>query len=285
MDNLRAARHVRSAIIGVVAALTMGCGAGGPASGAATQVVAKVNGRELTVSQLNYELVEMNAADSGEASTQRAIKRLIDKELLVQAATKAKLDRDPAVKLRIDAVEREILARAYAEGHVYPRGLIEESDLKKFYDDNPALFSARRVYHAVAFSTDQRQLPDTLLADLSHVHSVDGLRAILNQYQVNFQVEEMTRGAEAMPLDSLARIAAADVGDVVASAGDDGQAQLLLLRSIDSRPVSFENAKNSIAHFVRGKRDQAALQAHLQELQAGANIEYASANSPLTVSQ
>src|ERR1700733_521703 len=187
MDNLRPSRHAASAIVVGLTSLMIGCGAGGASSGNATQVVAKVNGRELTISQLNHELVEMNAPDSGAASTQQAIKRLIDKELLVQAAGQAKLDRDPVVQLRIAAIQREILAKAYEERHVYSSAPIDDADLHKFYDANPDLFSERRVYHAVAFDTDLRELPDALLASLGQVHSADALGALLNRSGVNFQ--------------------------------------------------------------------------------------------------
>jgi len=259
-----------------------GCGSHGTAPGA-SQVVAKVNGRELTVLQLNRAMMQRHESDTGAVTTEQALKGLIDEELLVQAAENAKLDRDPAVEMRIDAVEREILARAYAEGRVYPRGVIEDSELQKFYDDNPALFSARRVYHTVTFTTDQRQLPDALLGLLSQTHSVDALRSVLSQYGVHFEVAEMTRAAEAMPLASLPRLAAAHLGDVVAVAGEDGQAQLLLLSSIESVPVSFNQAKGWIVHFLRGKRDQAALQAYLQQLQSTAKIEYVGDSTSATL--
>src|SRR5580658_8188845 len=84
--------------------LVSGCGSHGTPEESATQVVARVNGRELTVSQLNRALIETHASDTNPAATQLALNRLIDQELMVQAAEKAKLDQEPDVVLRVNAV-------------------------------------------------------------------------------------------------------------------------------------------------------------------------------------
>jgi EpsD family peptidyl-prolyl cis-trans isomerase len=274
MENVRASRYAVPLIVGTLTGLMLGCGAGGAAPGNATQVVAKVNGRELTVSQLNQELVAMNAPDSGAASTQEALKRLIDKELLVQAASQAKLDVDPIVQLHIDAALRETLAQAYEERQVYPSVPIDEAELHKFYDSNPDLFSARRVYHAVAFNTDGAELPDALLANLGQTHSADAVRAQLSRSGVKFQEDEVTRTAETLPLELVPRFAAAKAGDVVVATTESGSPQVLLLHSIDISPVSYDQAKNAIGHFLRGRRNEAALKAYLQQLQSAAKIRY-----------
>jgi EpsD family peptidyl-prolyl cis-trans isomerase len=265
------------------AAAMSGCGSHGTAPDA-TQVVAKVNGHELTVLQLNHALVQANAPSTGAAETQKALKQLIDEELLVQAALSAKLDRDPDVAMRIAATQREILARAYAEERVYPHDVIDESELKKFYDDNPALFSARRIYHALAFVTDKQQLPDTLLAQIGTIHGADGLGALLTQYEVHFELNVVTRAAESIPLESLSRFAAAGPGDVVPVIGGGAPVQLLMLQSVDPSPVSFDQAKGLIEHFLRGKRDQKALQVYLKQIQSGAKIEYVQNNGMRTPS-
>jgi len=280
MDNFRASRYAAPSIVVTLTGLMIGCGAGGAAPGNATQVVAKVNGRELTVSQLNQELVAMNAPDSGAASTQEALKRLIDKELLVQAASQSKLDRDPIVQIHIDAAQREILAQAYEERQVYPSVPIDEAEVRKFYDSNPDLFSARRVYHAVAFNTDVAELPEALLANLGQMHSADAVRSLLNRSAVNFQVDEVTRAAETLPLESVPRFAAAKAGDVVVATTESGSPQLLLLNSIEISPVSYDQASNAIGHFLRGRRNEAALKAHLQQLQSAAKIRYMGDSGP-----
>jgi EpsD family peptidyl-prolyl cis-trans isomerase len=171
-------------------------------------------------------------------------------------------------------VQREILARAYEERYVFPSGAIDEPELHKFYDANPELFSARRIYRTVTFTTDQRQLSDALLAELSKGNTAEALRASLTRQKIKFQTEDARRGAEAMPLPLLPRLGSAKAGDVLVGTGLGGQMQLMLLTGVDDSPLSYEQAADSIAHFLRGQRDQEALKVYLQQLKASAKIEY-----------
>jgi len=268
--------------------LLSGCGPNISPSAASTQVVARVNGHELTVSQLNLALEETSASDLNPAVTKRVLDSLIDEELLVQAAVSAKLDRDAAAILRIDSARRQILARAYEESHVYPSGPIGELELRNFYDANPGLFKARRIYHIVAFTTDQLKLPSAMLPDLSVARTAEAQRQLLTRYNVSFHTEESTRAPESMPFNLVSKLAAANVGDVVISENDTGHPELLLLTSMESSPVSYEQASSAIRHFLNTQRNEAALKAHLQQLQAAAKIEYvgnASVPSPAQVLQ
>jgi len=136
------------------------------------------------------------------------------------------------------------------------------------------LFSARRIYRTVTFTTDQRQLPDAFLAELSNDNTADAVRASLTRLKIKFQTEDTRSGAEAMPLPLLPRLETAKTGDVLVETGPDGQTQLMLLTGVDNNPLSYEQAAESIAHFLRGQRDQAILKAYLERLKASAKIEY-----------
>jgi EpsD family peptidyl-prolyl cis-trans isomerase len=222
MGNIRAFCSGVAAAAGL-AVLLGGCGSHGASSAGATQVVARVNGRELTVSQLNLALAETRGADQTAASTKRVLDDLIDQELLDQAADSARLDRDPLVVLRVDAARRQILARAYEERQVYPSGPIEDVALHQFYDANPGLFKARRIYHIVEFDTDQQQLPPALLADLGRARTAEAQREVLSRYSVGFHTQEFSRGPESMPIDLVPHLATASAGDVVVTKSDSGE--------------------------------------------------------------
>jgi EpsD family peptidyl-prolyl cis-trans isomerase len=271
---------LRSATVALgVVAITGGCGIGATASPNATQVVARIDGHELTISQLNQALVAMHASDTGPAAQQQALNALIDEELVVQAAQKATLDRDRNVMISMDADSREILVRAYAEQHIYPSGPIEDSELHRFYDANPALFSARNIYHAVVFNVEQGPLAPELQREIDQARSVDALRAILSGKRIGFQTEEITRAAEAIPLPLLPKLAAAGTGDIVAKS-EGGRTQLFLLTGLESSPLSFDQVSSEIRQFLTTQRNQAALKAYLQQLRAASKIEYANVNPP-----
>ena len=66
-------------------------------SGDQSQVVARVNEAEITVSQLRTALLAKNAAQPTPQATQQALDGLVNEQLLVDAALANKLDRDPTV--------------------------------------------------------------------------------------------------------------------------------------------------------------------------------------------
>jgi EpsD family peptidyl-prolyl cis-trans isomerase len=263
-----------------VVGITCGCGSGATDSPNATQVVARINGHELTISQLNQALVAMHASDSGPAAQQQALKGLIDEELVVQAAQKATLDRDRDVMISMDAESREILVRAYAEQHIYPSGSIEDSELHNFYDANPALFSARNIYHAAVFNIEQGPLAAELQTELDQARSADAVRGILSRKNIGFQTEEITRAAEAIPLSLLPKLTAAGTGSSVIAKSEGGRTQLFVLTGLESSPLSFDQVSSEIGQFLTTQRNTAALKTYLQQLRAASKIEYANVNVP-----
>ena len=121
---------------------------GGSRTRPASQTAAKVNKDEITVHQINFVLQQQRnlRPEQADAASKQILERLIDQQLAVQKADDLKLDRDPRVVQQLEAAHREILARAYLErvGEAATKPTPEE--IKKYYDDKPALFKDRRIY-------------------------------------------------------------------------------------------------------------------------------------------
>ena len=150
-----------------ISGLLIGCGA--KEEKPATQAAAKVNREEITVHQINAVLQQQRGVtpDQADEASRRALERLIDQELALQKAAEIKIDRDPRVMLAIEAARRDIVSRAYAERIGEGATKPTPAEIKKYYDDNPALFRDRRVY----------QLQE--LAIEAAPSQVDGLRSKL----------------------------------------------------------------------------------------------------------
>jgi EpsD family peptidyl-prolyl cis-trans isomerase len=240
-----------------------------------SQVVARVNGTELTVSQLNEALSDSNLATVDSDTTKQGLEDLINNELLVQQAQTAQLDRDPDVLLRIDQARRQILADAFESRSVYPQTPIAEAELHKYYDAHPALFKERHIYRMTAFATDATALPKAVVSQLPSVHSVEALRDLLAKNAVNYSLEELNQGADEVALDLVTPLSTSKVGDVLTTTHGDGkQIALLLVDDIKSAPLPFEQASPTIEGFLDTQRNSAALSAYLMRLRKGARIEY-----------
>jgi peptidyl-prolyl cis-trans isomerase C len=239
-----------------------------------SQVVVKVNDREITLSQLNQALDSADPEALTAEVTRHAIDSLVDEELLVQEALKNKLDRDPATVAALERARRQILAEAYAERMVYPRSPVRLAEEEKYYKDHPGLFENRRVYRLATYTIPQAQMNDILRSDLNATHSADQVRQVLEKHGIRYETQQMNAPAEDLPIDKVAEFAAASVGDLMIA--DQGEDKVLLISIVDvePKPLAFEAAKAAIDQYLTKQRNNEAIQEHLKMDKAAADISY-----------
>jgi EpsD family peptidyl-prolyl cis-trans isomerase len=151
-------------VIALVAGAALLVGCGDKKDKAASQTAAKVNKDEITVHQINFVLQQQRnlRPEQADAASRQVLERLIDQQLALQKGEDLKVDRDPRVVQQLEAARREILARAYLEkiGEAAARPTPEE--IRKYYEEKPALFRERRIYSLQELSVEARpeQVPE-----------------------------------------------------------------------------------------------------------------------------
>lgn len=248
------------------------CACGGNGGGDKSQVVARVNDAEITVSQLRTALLAKGESQPTAQATQQALDGLVNEQLLVDAALANELDRDPTVVQATESARRQLLARAYLERTVFPKQEISTVEQTAYYKTNPALFAQRRVYQLTMFTAATPELPQAVLAELGAASTPDGVAAVLTAHQVPFESQNITRAAEQLPLEQLPRFAAAGVGDVVLQPARDGRSTLMLVTGTQEAPLVFDSAQPIIQQYLTNVRNAEALDAHLKSARAAANI-------------
>jgi peptidyl-prolyl cis-trans isomerase C len=271
MSSLTSRRGKAQLTLMLVALSIAGCVRHAPGR---SQVVVKVNDREITLSQLNQALDSVDSAALTPDVTRRTLDSLVDEELLVQEALKNKLDRDPATVAALEHARRQILAEAYAERMVYPRSPVQLSDEEKYYKEHPGLFENRRVYRLTMYSVPQGQMNDILRSDLNATHSADQVRQVLEKHGIRYETQQMTAPAEDLPIDKVAQFAAASVGDLMIADQDGGKVLLISIVDTEPKPLAFEAAKTAIDQYLTKQRNNEAIQEHLKMDKATADISY-----------
>jgi peptidyl-prolyl cis-trans isomerase C len=241
---------------------------------AQSQVVAKVNDREITISQLNQALSDINPDTLTPEITQRAIQSLVDEELLVQAAVQNKLDRDPATVAAMEHARRQILAQTYAERMLYPKSPVSLADEEAYFKQHPGLFENRKLYRLTVYTVRSSQLSDLLKADLDSTHSADQVREVLEKHQIKYETQRLNSPAEDLPLEKVADFSAASVGDLLIASQRDGTVLLISVVGLEEKPLSFEAAKPAIVQYLTKKRNTEALAEHLKAERADTKISY-----------
>jgi EpsD family peptidyl-prolyl cis-trans isomerase len=242
----------------------------------ASQTAAKVNKAEVTVHQINFVLQQQRNVrpEQADAASKQILERLIDQELALQKADDLKLDRDPRVVQQLEAAKREIIARAYLEkvGESATKPTLEE--IKKYYDDKPALFKERRIYSIQEIGIEAKpdqvaELRQRLTAAKNITEFVEYLKA--NDYK--FAGNQAVRAAEQLPLASLDAFAKMQDGQAVLNQGPNG-VQVVVLAGSRSQPVAEEQARPAIEQFLLNDRKRKLIEDDVKKMRADAKVEY-----------
>ena len=276
VDHPTAVALLRSALaaatlVGAAGGLA-GCGA---KENGATQTAARVNKDEITVHQIGAQLSQQAVKPELVQEAERQIlERLISRELAVQKAIDLKLDREPKVVQAIDSARQEIIARAYAdklgEGAARPTS----SDVKKYYDEHPALFSDRKIYQLqeVGVEADAKQI-EALKAALVQIKTPDELVTYLKANNLKFASNQSVRAAEQLPLPVLPVLARMTEGQSLINQTAKG-VQIVILRGVRSQPVDAERASRAIEQFLLNEQKRKLMADDMKALRAAAKIEY-----------
>lgn len=274
-------RSIRSmALLPVVvaAALVAGCGdKSASGEGKATQAAARVDGSEITVHQINQVLSRQPGLkpEQAEAASHQVLESLIDQQLAVAKAEEQKLDRDPQVVQMLEATRRSILARTYLEkAAAAGAGTPTAEEIRKYYDENPALFSQRKVYALQEFTIPAAGEQGTaLLEQLKVTRSPTEFVEVLKASGVKFTSNQITQAAEGLPLGIIDPLSKVSDGEALYIKGNDGFKALLVVAS-KAQPVNFDQAKPAIEQYLMAERRREFAMKEMKGLREAAKIEY-----------
>lgn len=271
-----AGRFKRLGIVALVASAALLAACGDKKEKAASQTAAKVNKAEVTVHQINFVLQQQRnlRPEQADAASRQILERLIDQELALQKADDQKLDRDPRVVQQLEAAKREILARAYLEkvGEAAPKPTPEE--IKKYYDEKPALFKDRRIYSLQEIAIEAKPEQAAALREkLGASKNINEFVEFLKANEFKFAGNQAVRAAEQLPLQSLDMIAKMTDGQAMMNQAANG-VQVLVLAGSRSQPVSEEQARPAIEQFLLNERKRKLVEDDMKAMRGAAKIEY-----------
>ncbi|MDP1532787.1 MAG: EpsD family peptidyl-prolyl cis-trans isomerase, partial [Rubrivivax sp.] len=260
--------------LAVLAAALVLAGCGEKKDKTASQTAAKVNKSEITVHQINFVLQQQRnlRPEQADAASKQILERLIDQELALQKADDLKIDREPRVVQQLEAAKREILARAYLEkvGEAAAKPSAEE--IKKYYDDKPALFKDRRIYsiQEIGIEATPDQLP-ALRERLAAAKNINEFVEYLKTNGFKFAGNQAVRAAEQLPLNSLDAFAQMRDGQAMIVPSPAG-VQVVVLAGSRSQPVSEEQARPAIEQFILNERKRKLVEDDVKAMRASAQM-------------
>ena len=185
------------------AALVSGCSKKAPVG----QVAATVDGKEITLQEINTELQASNIPASADKQTvQRALlQRVIERKLLVKAAEDKGLDKTPEYLAQKRRGEEMLLIQMYAKQQLSSVPVPSQAQVDKFMADNPNAFGQRQqlVLDQIRFATPPSTSTLTSLKDL---HSMEAVADQLTKLGVRFERSTAGLDTASIPPATVAQI-------------------------------------------------------------------------------
>lgn len=241
-----------------------------------TQVAAKVNGTELTVSQVNFVLQRIPNLDKNQskAASLEVVRNLVDQEVLMQKAMADKLDRDPLVVQALDASRRQLLAEAYMSRKLGTPAEPSNTEVTNFFEQHPELFAQRKIYRLQEMVIKApKEKHDAIRAQLAAAKTLNDFAAWLKAENYPVKLGQGVKPAEQLPQAMLPQLAKMTNGQAMVVNVPDGL-MVIALADSQTQPVTLEQAKPAIARLLQTQARQKAAKAELDALKAAAKIEY-----------
>jgi EpsD family peptidyl-prolyl cis-trans isomerase len=250
-------------------------GCGDNKQGDAT-AAAIVNGEVLSAAELKMKLSQYDhlPAERKSAAAGTLLKSMVDMELLRQAAIKDKLDADEAIRARIDSSTRMILAEAYLTKQGAAVAKPTDSDIKAYFDQNPELYSDRKVFEMDELMVKVRPEDAAEIKEkFADGKNYNEFVAWLAEKKVPNNTQPVSAAAEDMPRNILGKLRDVKAGDVLTLEGQ-GQFSVIRVHAVHSQPMTLEQAKPAIEEKLYKQRRTEAMDSMFKQLREKAKIEY-----------
>ena len=246
------------------------------ASAEGGEVVAKVNGDDLTAGQLQIALQKQRGlhAELGDPASKQVLDQLIDEQIIAQKAVTAKLDQDPKVQQQIESARRDILARRFIEAAAETANKPGDDAVQKFFDARPAMFGQRRVFTLqrldIQAADDRRSEVD------AHVRSVKSQAELadwLKAQNLKFTTKTEQDASEQLPATVLEKVAAMKDGESTVVPSQYGVTALTLVSSVPA-PKTLAEARPAIEQFLSAQNRREVIVNLQKTVRDGAKIDY-----------
>lgn len=239
-------------------------------------VAAKVNGDEISVQQLDFELSKLSnlSPDQAKQAANQVLKSMVDQQLMVQKAITDKLDSDPLVLQAIEASRRQILAQAVIKKMTTDHAKPSETELADYFAKNPALFAERRIYRLQEINVQVTpENVDRVKDELQKAKNLGDFIAWLKAENIPARAGQSTKTAEQLPLEILPRLHVMKDGQAMTFAAP-GALNILVVAGSQTQPLTQEQAKPMIERYLDNAKKREIAEAELKKLKAAAKIEY-----------
>ncbi|NUT59601.1 peptidyl-prolyl cis-trans isomerase, EpsD family [Herbaspirillum sp. C9C3] len=239
-------------------------------SASSSQVVANVDGQEITIHQVNNEL----AKTGGSQVTKQLLEGLVARQLLVNAAKKDKLDTDPAVLADMERARNLVLAQSYVASKVKAPTRPLDQEIEDLYRKNPDWFAQRKQYEFGQLVIARNNLTPELNALMNQPGKrMDEVAAWLDSHRIQYARQQVVKTSADLPPQMNTSLKTMDRGALFVVL--EGQTAILTsLQDVKNAPLSLAVATPQIIQYLVTQKQNQASEQLVERLKGEAKIEY-----------
>jgi peptidyl-prolyl cis-trans isomerase C len=244
------------------------------------QVVAIVNGEEITLTELNAEIADLNLPPSADKNLvrSRVLQRMVDRRLLVQAAKEAGLDRDPAYLTQERRMQEQLLVNMYGKKAMDTIRVPEAVMLDRYISSHPNAFAQRQRLRLEQLVIDVPTNPQRL-KELESAHTLAEVATRLTAMGIAFQRGNGVLDTATVAPQVLERIKALPPGEPFI-VPNNGKLVINSIAGSEAVTIPTEQARQLAAQAMRNEELNKIGESRLKEAKAKAKIEYQTGFEP-----
>ncbi len=247
---------------------TSGCG-----KKATGQVVAVVNGEEVTIDELNAELkgASLPPTVDRKMAMRQLLQQVVERRLLAQSAKEQGFDRDPVYIMEQRKMNEDLLVRMYAKKTADTIPVPDGKAVDAYIAANPQVFAGRVKYDLDQLTFDLPKDPSQLKS-LEADQNMTEIKASLTRLGIKFQTGTGAMDSGVVDPATLQQILARRNEPFIAPAG--GRVVVSSIIGESPLTVPADQMKPLAVQSIREKRLNELGRARLSEAKAAAKIEY-----------
>ncbi len=244
------------------------------------QVVAIVNGEEITQAELNAEIAELPAAIGGdkEAIRRQVLQQIVDRRLMAQVAKEDGFDRDPVFLIRERRRREELLVQMYGQKQAETVRIPDAAAVRKHLAENPGKFSERAAYLVDQIAFDAPSDPQVLKA-LEADKTLDEVEQTLKRFKVDYGRGNNSLDSSTVPTPVLKQILALPAGEPFVIPVQ-GRITVSVITGQKPVPTTEQEAAPIAAQQMRAESLAELLRTRIKEARAKADISYQDGFAP-----
>jgi EpsD family peptidyl-prolyl cis-trans isomerase len=248
----------------LLSALLVGCSQQAPGG----QVIAKVNGQEITPQDLQAEARSNPTLASADSSV--LLQRVISREILAQTAHRKGLDNYPGYPSDIARLKQDFSAQKLIKASLKPLTPPTPAELDKVMADNPYYFAGRE---RVTVDNITIHAPASSVESLESLKYTNDILTRLTQLSVPFRRRTVVLDTSKVPAALAARLSTAPLGEPFFVRNDN---QLSVMTPTARTPITAppEEAAATAAQIFEGMKVQQQIDGLVGHLRSQAKIVY-----------